>query len=110
MLNRLEAAARAQEVAQQEASRLERTLVSEREQRLVLEAALTQIQEQIKLQSGAVQEVYYTLLHLLHNYKNIYWSPKTYVITSTRYIYFFSFFSTKLTWEMKERGSFQLQH
>ena len=68
MLNRLEAAVRAQEVAQQEASRLERTLVSEREQRLVLEAALKQIQEQIKLQSGAVQEVCYTILHLLRNY------------------------------------------
>ena len=53
----MEAAARAQEVAQQEASRLERTLVSEREQRLVLEAALKQIQEQMKLHGGALQEV-----------------------------------------------------
>ena len=55
--DRLEAAARAQEVAQQEASRLERSLVSEREQRLVLEAALKQIQEQMKLHGGALQEV-----------------------------------------------------
>ncbi len=56
LLCRLEAAARAQEVAEQEASRLERSLVSEREQRLVLEAALKQIQEQMKLGGGA-QEV-----------------------------------------------------
>ena len=56
-MNRLEAAVRAQEVAQEEASRLERTLVSEREQRLVLEAALKQIQEQMKLHGENLQEV-----------------------------------------------------
>ncbi len=56
---RLEAAERAQEVAQQEAQRLERTLLSEREQRILLEEALKQVQEQMKLQGAAAarQEV-----------------------------------------------------
>lgn len=75
-LHRLEAAARAQEVAQQEASRLERTLVSEREQRLVLEAALKQIQEQMKLHGGTLQEVRFGFcepkLNPVTNYREIF--------------------------------------